>query len=518
MTETDERGSRRRRAWDVALLASFAAASLAPTVDQITRPDEARDPAPENRAAAPFPGFPRSWSKLTAFPAAYESSYLDTFGLRDVLLGWNSLVRHYVFQVGTSNSLVPDGTDWINYSGEWTLDIHRGLRPFSRAELEAWRQALEARSSALAQLGIRYTFIIAPNKETIYPERVPDRYNRLGPTRLDQLVEWLRLHSTMQLLDLREHLFAEKPHDQPGDYVYNQLGTHWNARGFLVVYRVLLSKVREWFPETHMLTSEELTVLDVPVNHDSWAEHMYIPDVLVEQERNVYLRNTIPKPPILTEVGPPSRVVWEDGPLLGPRVYLYHDSFGGSLFTTGPATFPRFEALLSADFDLDKIQESGAELVVELFVERMLALRGLASLVPPAPLTPVEPPVTHVIASWEGSSLQEGFDGAAPEIRSFYDAERLRTMWVPTPSSTRLELELEVESTIRGQIEVYWRSDPSESFSRFRRATARVGAGSDRARFHVGPLSGTSSQFLFRALDGDQVSTIRSVELRAPGP
>ena len=69
-------------------------ALLAPLADQILRPDSARDcSVAEQRAPQARPALPRTPSELARFPRRYEGHYDDTFGLRDVLLRWNSFER-----------------------------------------------------------------------------------------------------------------------------------------------------------------------------------------------------------------------------------------------------------------------------------------------------------------------------------------------------------------------------------------------------------------------------------------
>lgn len=516
MTTSTSIAAHRSRALDWALIVAFLAALLSPAIDQVVRSDLVRGPLPENRKAAPRPPMPKSWADVKAFPNAYDAYYRDTFGLRDVLLAANSVVSHYVFQVGTSSTLVPGGRDWINYAGEWTMEVFRGMRPFTRAELVAWQTMLETRNTELAKLGIRYLFVIGPNKETIYPERVPARYNRIGPTRLDQFVEWMALNSKVEILDLRPALMAEKVHDEPGNYLYNPLGTHWGVRGAIVAYRTLVGKVQEWFPNTRMLTSDELLVRDTPTNSDSWSAGMYIPRVLVEQERHVEVPPALRHSPLILENGPPFHAVFEDDRLPGPRVYFYHDSFGLVFFVPGPATFSKFESMQTAKFELGKVQASKAELVIELFVERTLATRFV---MPPSNSLATQHALGAkypVVLSSSGSTrLTALFPDGRRVVHGSATPERVTTAWLETNRAPQLELELGVDSVRAGVIDVYWRTDESEPFVRANKSSVPVPAGTARVRtqFEVKPTA--RCQFQLLARDQDQSSKIRWFELRA---
>ena len=91
---------------DTLTIALFLGALLAPTIDQCLRPDEARDSSvAEQRRAAPRPPAPVTLHELGTYPRKYEEHYDDTFGLRDVLLRWNSIERY--LGLGVSPAALP---------------------------------------------------------------------------------------------------------------------------------------------------------------------------------------------------------------------------------------------------------------------------------------------------------------------------------------------------------------------------------------------------------------------------
>ncbi len=108
------------------------------------------------------------------------------------------------------------GTDgWLYYTGpahERLSDRHvRGSAPFSPEELDLWRQRLIERTQRFRSVGAKYAFVIAPNKESIYPEHLPSGVGpSMGPTRLDQLMAHVKSVPDVTVIDLRPSLIAEK--------------------------------------------------------------------------------------------------------------------------------------------------------------------------------------------------------------------------------------------------------------------------------------------------------------------
>jgi len=59
--------------------------------------------------------------------------------------------------------------DWLYYAGDHSVDDFRGRYLLSTDELARWHAALKARRDWLALRGIKYRFVIAPNKQSIFP-------------------------------------------------------------------------------------------------------------------------------------------------------------------------------------------------------------------------------------------------------------------------------------------------------------------------------------------------------------
>src|SRR5262245_15939830 len=164
----------------------------------------------ENRFPAPFPTFElKGWSLVT-FPRRFERYWDDSFAFRRHLIRWHSLAK---LRLGLSPSpkvlLGKDG--YLFYAAEQSVDYFRAVKPFTAAELVRWREDLEGRRAWLAERGIRYLVVVAPNKETIYPEFMPPEVRPVrAETRLDQLLADLQANSTIEVLDLRGPLRRAK--------------------------------------------------------------------------------------------------------------------------------------------------------------------------------------------------------------------------------------------------------------------------------------------------------------------
>jgi hypothetical protein len=99
---------------------------------------------------------------------------------------------------------------------------------------------VEAKRDWLAAHGIPYIFVIPPNKQTIYPEHMPENFLQArGRTRLDQLMAFMQAHSDVTILDLRQPLIEAKSQDP----LYYLTDTHWNSLGALIGYGEIMRAV-----------------------------------------------------------------------------------------------------------------------------------------------------------------------------------------------------------------------------------------------------------------------------------
>jgi hypothetical protein len=359
---------------DACMIALFLAAIIAPSADSWIRSDESRGPeAAELRKAAARPEYHGFHRSLLSYPDRYDAYLNDTFGLRDFLLRWHSLEKLFVFDVSPTPMVIMGKDDWMMYARESSLEIFRGVMPFTAAELERWRRVLEGRRDYLACRGIEYVYVIGPNKETIYPEHEPKAYNRVGPTRMEQLVEYLALHSDFRFLDLRPALFAARSDDTPDEHLYYELGTHWNGRGGVVASREVRKHLHTLFPNVSELDPSTVEMRLANDRGDSEARRMYVEDCF--PQRHTYPRIASGRGVQVIDVGwddvHPHRVRTDDPRL--PRAVVFHDSFGPSIEPLVSECFNRSTWLHSSDFDTDLIEEEKPDLVMQVYVERVFA-------------------------------------------------------------------------------------------------------------------------------------------------
>lgn len=276
----------------------------------------------EKRAGAAFPwpfeGDEPSLERLGAF-------FSDHFGFRGQLVRWHHWIAFDLLRQTTIGQVIRgedgrlfyvgrgDGIDVRDFSGNWPHD------PGTVERLAAW-QADFARS--FAARGIRYLLVLAPNKQTVYPESLPAMFGRHAPGMLDELIPKLAAHSEIAFLDLRAALLPHRSED-----LYYRSDTHWNARGAFYAAQAIVAHLRPWFPGLHPLDLGDYRIATAMRDGGDLAvmlglQHRYTePMPLIERRGGALVRE-------LASGG--GAGTWEGAPG-GPRLLYVGDSFGVAL-------------------------------------------------------------------------------------------------------------------------------------------------------------------------------------------
>ena len=170
------------------------------------------DPTPppnEKRAKAKRPVFDLSANRLRAYPVKYQRYFDDHFGWRNWLIRTNAVLSAQVLGISPIPRRVTVGKEgWLFLNGHSGAHF-RGVDPFTTEELEEWRVLLEGRRDWLAARGVDFVFVIAPDKTSVYPEKLPTEMKR-GIQRVDQLLEYLSEASGLRVIDLRPVLIEAR--------------------------------------------------------------------------------------------------------------------------------------------------------------------------------------------------------------------------------------------------------------------------------------------------------------------
>ncbi|MGA9535349.1 MAG: hypothetical protein WBR24_05530, partial [Desulfobacterales bacterium] len=249
----------------------------------------------EKRRLAELPALDLKPGTLASFPSRFEAYFNDHFGYRKLFIRrYNRIMKKYFAKSPVPNVLIGKN-NWLFYTFSNLIDDFVGADPFTQDELETWWSNLEHKRNWLAKHGIRYLFVVAPNKQTIYPEYLPDYLQKdRGQSRLQQLLAYLKMHSDISILDLSAALNEEKKRHR----VYYLTDTHWNDRGAYAAYLAIMDRVGQWFPTVLLKQSKIIENKNIPGPGGDLAKMLDMTDTMREENPVLKVQQTTCSPEI----------------------------------------------------------------------------------------------------------------------------------------------------------------------------------------------------------------------------
>lgn len=199
----------------------------------------------EKRRLALAPPFPASLDAALGYVGLFDDYFQDHFGLREWLIYRYQLEIDNRFGQSGAVTVVTGDEGWLYFAGENVLEDFLGQARLSPQALARGFADLDGRHQWLAERGIAYLFVVAPNKQTIYPEYHPLRsLAKPGETMLKQVAAGLGAARGAWFVDLAPALLAAKERGN----LYYKTDTHWNARGFTIAGIETLERVQALVP------------------------------------------------------------------------------------------------------------------------------------------------------------------------------------------------------------------------------------------------------------------------------
>lgn len=213
----------------------------------------------ENRTLTSFPkinsqffsNFDKFFSDHLPFRSYFINSYTAIFNKIDEEY-FKFVQKHNIPYYIEKNGVIAGKNGWYFYSAEGSLYDYTGVNLPSLKTLEACAEKVKKIDKYFKSQGKTFVIYVAPNKEEIYSENMPDAIkvkNKIKKT--DMFVDYLSKNTNVKIVYPKQTLIEAKS----DKFTYYQYDTHWNNYGAYVGTMELLNAL-------NIKSDYEITITD----------------------------------------------------------------------------------------------------------------------------------------------------------------------------------------------------------------------------------------------------------------
>lgn len=300
----------------------------------------------------------------------------ESFWGRDTLINTFQSIRLGIGDRVFEKSIRADN-NWLIYTGEISVQDYQNTIPLNENQLEKIYANLDTLNAYLQSKEISLLVVIPPNKNTIYPEYMPDEIPVIGEiSRLDQVINYQKEHNGVEILDLRPVLFEAKQEKQ----VFYALDTHWNLFGAFFAYQEIINALNKQFLNLKPYDINSFEFNPIGKGPGDLANMSQIKMVeehyeLKYKEVDVTKINKIIFYYSTNKSAPIPLTIYVNEDELLPDIFIYHDSFSDNLKYFLPLNFHKTTFLhhLNNNLELAQIDADNPDIVLVEFTERYLS-------------------------------------------------------------------------------------------------------------------------------------------------
>ena len=315
----------------------------------------------ENRTPAPWPELLSDGSFNWEYLQEAGAYFTDHFGFRQELVAADAWLRSSLFEVSPVESVIVGKNGWLYY--EATLDDFQHNNGVSERMLFNMAHNVALMQEYTQMLGKTFIFTVAPNKNSLYSENMPDRlkYRFADESDMQRLKPWLEREG-VNYVDLFSLFLIQN------QVLYYARDSHWNQRGAVMVCNMLLEacgKPRgDWEESGYEVTKDyygDLNRMLFPVGGRPEEEFRYKKDFtwsysLGESVEDNFIQTTC-----------------ENGE---QNLLLYRDSFGNSMLPYLAEAFSEATFSKQVPYPMTDLVTCSPDVVILEKVERHLPTLG----------------------------------------------------------------------------------------------------------------------------------------------
>lgn len=189
----------------------------------------------EKRKVQSFPDLKKEGKVNIDFFDELSNYFSDNFAFRQELIAIDAVIKSKIFKESNNEKVIVGKNGWLFFSE--TLNDYLGRNTLSDRQIFACARVLYLLQENAEQNGRKFVFTVAPNKNALFPEYMPDRYIKVSDVNNYSMLKSELSQQKVNFIDL--HKLFQKD----GKIVYHKLDTHWNNEGAAMACEWILDNI-----------------------------------------------------------------------------------------------------------------------------------------------------------------------------------------------------------------------------------------------------------------------------------
>lgn len=204
----------------------------------------------ENRNLTERPVF--EIQSVSEYPRQYEEYFNDNLPYRNQFIRFINGIDFWLLRSPSDQRVVIGDDGWLFFNGvlseRGSASRALGDWMFSEEDLAIIKNNMEVNERIFNSQGVEFAVFIAPNKEAVYIDKIPEKYRRISDyTAVDQLVDYLKENTDINVIYPKEEIMEFRKNN-PDIITYRKLDTHWNNVGAYIGAKALADAIGEYLP------------------------------------------------------------------------------------------------------------------------------------------------------------------------------------------------------------------------------------------------------------------------------
>lgn len=289
-----------------------------------------------------------------------DDYFSKTFTLRNDLIVTDAKIMKGLFGQSNNDKIIVGKEGWLFFSE--TLNDYKGIPTITKRGANNIARTIELIQKIMEDSGSDFVFTIAPNKNSLYSQYMPDNIKKLSNSKNYDLVKDAMKNYDINYFDLFEFIGGKD------EVLYCKTDSHWNNKGAAITCTELLNRLNKQGTDYNKITPKK------KFDYTGDLEEMLFPDTKKPSEDNFYFGNekNIKYTSPIRDVEAVS--VATENPEKEDEIMMFRDSFGNAIIPYIADEYNKCTFSKAMPYNLTIAQLKGVDDVVIEIVERHLDL------------------------------------------------------------------------------------------------------------------------------------------------